>query len=284
MFEVIPSNSSCGATIQGLDLRLPLSAALLSQFRKIWLTHQVIAVIGQDLAIADLERITLQLGPRSEDPFIAPIPGHHHVVEVRREAHEKTKLFAENWHSDWSFLPRPPAATALYACVIPPIGGATQFANQYAAWERIPRALRDAVGSRNAIHSARRGYAPDGAYGENDRAMGRSMAISFSSSARKTQTHPIKRVHPETGKAALFVSPAYTIGIENMPDDEAHDLLEQLFEHMASEEVIYRHRWEEGTLLIWDNRCLVHRATGGYDGYRRLLQRVTIADTTTAHA
>lgn len=78
MFEVIPSNSSCGATIQGLDLRLPLSAALLSQFRKIWLTHQVIAVIGQDLAIADLERITLQLGPRSEDPFIAPMnrPGN----------------------------------------------------------------------------------------------------------------------------------------------------------------------------------------------------------------
>jgi taurine dioxygenase len=69
-----------------------------------------------------------------------------------------------------------------------------------------------------------------------------------------------------------------------MPDDEAHDLLEQLFKHMASEEVIYRHRWEEGTLLIWDNRCLVHRATGGYDGYRRLLQRVTIADTTTAVA
>ena len=92
MFEVIPSNSSCGATIQGLDLRLPLSAALLSQFRQAWLNHQVIAVVGQHLTIADLERITLQLGPRSEDPFIAPIPGHHHVVEVRREAHEKTKL------------------------------------------------------------------------------------------------------------------------------------------------------------------------------------------------
>lgn len=114
MFEVIPSDSSCGATIRGLDLRLPRSAELLSQLRKTWLTHQVIAVAGQDLAIADLERITLEFGPRSEDPFIAPIPGHQHVVEVRREAHERTKLFAESWHSDWSFLPRPPAATALY--------------------------------------------------------------------------------------------------------------------------------------------------------------------------
>lgn len=278
MFEVIPSNSSCGATIRGLDLSEPLSADLVKQLREIWLEHQVIAIVDQQLSVGDLEQITLQLGPRSEDPFIAPIPGHKHVVEVRREAGEKTKLFAENWHSDWSFLPKPPAATALYGCVIPPIGGDTLFANQYAAWELLPKALSDSVGSKMAVHSARLGYAPDGAYGESDRAMGRSMAIRYSPKARKTQAHPIKRVHPETGKAALFVSPAYTIGIEGVPDDEGQDLLKELFVYMASEDIIYRHRWEEDSLLIWDNRSLVHRATGGYEGYRRLLRRITIAD------
>ena len=162
--------------------------------------------------------------------------------------------------------------------MIPPGGGDTLFADQYAAWETLPAARKSQVEGRMAIHSARRGYAPTGAYGEKDRAAGRSMAIRFSETALRTRSHPIGRVHPETGRTALFVSGAYVIGIEGMPDDEADDLLNQLYAHMGEERFVYRHRWSVGTLLLWDNRCLVHRATGGYEGHRRLLQRITIAE------
>ena len=137
-------------------------------------------------------------------------------------------------------------------------------------------ALRARVDGRLGIHSARRGYSRECKYGENDR--GRSMAIKFSDSALATQTHPIGRVHPETGRAALYVSPGYTIGIEGMADQEAVPLLAEVFAHQARAEFIYRHRWSSGMLVMWDNRCVVHAATGRYDGHRRLLRRITVAE------
>ena len=93
-----------------------------------------------------------------------------------------------------------------------------------------------------------------------------------------TQLQPIARVHPETGRTALFVSPGYTIGIDGMADDEAVPLLKTLFAHQAQPEFIYRHVWQQGTLLLWDNRSVVHAATGGYDGHRRLLHRITVGE------
>ena len=126
------------------------------------------------------------------------------------------------------------------------------------------------------VHSARRGYSPKGAYGEKD--VGRSMAIRFSDDAMKTHLHPIVKPHSETGRRALFVNPGYTIGIDAMAQDEADDLLKMLFQHQVQPDFIYRHRWEEGMLTLWDNRCLLHSATGGYQGHRRLLHRVTVAE------
>jgi taurine dioxygenase len=129
---------------------------------------------------------------------------------------------------------------------------------------------------KQGIHSARRGYARDGMYGEKDK--GRSMAITFDDSALATQLHPIARPHPETGRTALYVSPGYTIGIDGIDDAEAQPLLMELFRHQVREDFIYRHRWAPGMLLLWDNRCLVHAATGGYDGHARLLHRITLAE------
>jgi taurine dioxygenase len=197
-------------------------------------------------------------------------------VQVRREADEKTPIFAETWHSDWSFLKTPPAGTVLYGSVIPPVGGDTLFADQYAAWEGLPATMRTLLGGRMGIHSARRGYSREGMYGERDK--GRSMAIRFGDSALKTQLHPIARPHTETGRLALFVSPGYTIGIDGMPDDEATAILRELFAHQCRPEYVYRHKWSEGMLTLWDNRCVIHAATGGYEGHRRLLHRITVAD------
>ena len=274
--RVIPQPAPCGALVQDIDLRR-IDAGQVAALRAHWLKHLVLAFTEQSLEVEDLERFAALIGPFGSDPYFHSIPGHPHVAQVRRDADEKTRIFAESWHSDWSFLPGPPTATLLYGNVIPPIGGDTLFANQYAAWDALPAALRTQVAGRNGIHSARRGYSRQGIYGENDR--GRSMAIKYSDSAMATQAHPIARVHPETGRTALYVSPGYTIAIEGMRDDESAALLAELCAHQVRAEFVYRHRWANGMLVMWDNRCLVHAATGGYDGHQRLLHRVTVAET-----
>jgi len=276
--EVSRQDAPCGALVRGIDLSEPITSEQVAEIRSIWLKHQVIAFPDQDLSITDIERFAHCLGPFGEDPYIEAIPGHPHVVQVKREADEKTPIFAETWHSDWSFLPRPPAGTVLYGNVIPPAGGDTLFANQYAAWDGLPASLRTSLEGRMGIHSARRGYSPQGMYGERDK--GRSMAIKYGESAMKTQLHPLGRKHTETGRVALFASPGYTIGIEGMPDDEAQQVLREVFAHQSKPEYVYRHHWSEGLLTLWDNRCLIHAATGGYEGHRRLLHRITVADRT----
>jgi taurine dioxygenase len=274
--DIRPKEAPCGALVHGLDLRRDLTPDHVAAVRAAWLQHQVLAFPDQDLSLDDLERFALTIGPFGTDPYFGSVPGHPHVAQVRRDADEKTKIFAETWHSDWSFLPLPPQATVLYGNVIPPRGGDTLFANQYDAWDALPTAMKTLLRHRQGIHSARRGYARDGMYGEKDQ--GRSMAIKFDDSALATQLHPIARVHAETGRTALYVSPGYTIGIEGMGDAEAQPLLIELFRHQVREDFIYRHRWSARMLLLWDNRCVVHAATGGYDGHARLLHRITLAE------
>lgn len=270
-------DAPCGAFVHGPDLRRALDASTVGAIRRAWLRQQVLCFPDQDLSLDDLERFALTIGPFGTDPFFGSVPGHPHVAQVRRDADEKTKIFAETWHSDWSFLPSPPQATVLYGNVVPPVGGDTLFANQVAAWDALPDATKSRLKPLQGIHSARRGYARDGMYGERDK--GRSMAIRYGDDALATQAHPIARVHPETGRTALFVSPGYTIGIDGMPDAEARALLIELFRHQARDEFVYRHRWRPGMLVMWDNRCVVHAATGGYDGHARLLHRITVAET-----
>ena len=269
-------DAPCGALLRGIDLKQPLSPSLLADVRGAWLKHLVVAFPDQHLSVDDLERFALAIGPYGSDPYFEALPGHPHVAQVKREADETTTLFADNWHSDWSFLASPPAATLLHGDVIPPMGGDTLFANQYAAWDALPATLKATLQQHQGVHSARRGYAKQGRYGEGDK--GRSMAIRYDDSALATQLHPIARRHPETGRTALFVSPGYTIGIDGLPDDEAQAILKELFEHQGRDEFVYRQRWQPGMLVMWDNRCLVHAATGGYQGHRRLLHRITVSE------
>ena len=277
-FSVEKIDAPLGAVVRGLDLRQPMDSETLKALRQTWLDHQLLVMPDQALAITDLERFAHSMGPYGEDPFFESMPGHPHVAQVRREADEKTRIFAESWHSDWSFMASPPAATTLLGSIIPPHGGNTLFANQYAAWDALPDDVKSRLRNAQGIHSARRGYSRDGAYGEKDREAGRSMAIRFDDSALKTQLQPIARVHPETGRTALYVSPGYTLGIEGWSASESDDMMMYLFEHQTRAEFVYSHRWSADMLLLWDNRCLIHAATGGYEGHRRLLHRITIAE------
>jgi taurine dioxygenase len=276
VLTISPSGQACGATITGIDLTKPLDGAQVSAVRAAWLDHHVLAFPDQVLSDDDLERFTLAFGGFGDDPFIAPIPGRQHIIAVKREAHETSPLFAENWHSDWSFQARPPAGTCLYGITIPPTGGDTLFSNQHKALETLPSALRARLEGRMAIHSARGAYARDGFYGEKDRPA-RSMDIRPSDQAQATQLHPIIRAHPETGRLGLFSCLGYIIGIEGMPDEEARHLLMELYQWQGRPEFQYRHVWRKNMLLMWDNRSALHAATGGYDGHARLLHRTTIA-------
>lgn len=274
--RIEPSGQACGASITGLDLKRPLSAGAIDDIRAAWLKHHVLAFPGQSIDDDDLERFTLHFGGFGEDPFIAPIPGRRHVIAVERGADETSPIFAESWHTDWSFQRTPPSGTCLYGIIIPPQGGDTLFADQHLALDHMPDGLRQQVEGLRAIHSARAAYAPEGLYGKND-AADRTMTIQPSTDALATQLHDFVRRHPETGRPGLFGCLGYIIGFDGMEQAEALELLQQLYAWQGSEAFRYRHQWQAGTLLMWDNRSVLHAATGGYEGHHRLLHRTTIA-------
>ncbi|MEM8694520.1 MAG: TauD/TfdA family dioxygenase [Pseudomonadota bacterium] len=272
--EVQLSDQACGATVTGVDLATPLSDSIIAEIRTAWLEHHVLSFPGQTLTDDDLERFTLYFGSFGEDPFIAPIAGRDHIIAVRRDAGETAPLFAENWHTDWSFQAHPPAGTCLYGITIPPSGGDTLFANQHAALDAVPNDLRARLDGRKAIHSAKNAYAPQGMYGEKDE--GRSMDIRPSEQANETQLHPIVRDHPETGRKGIFGTVGYIAGIDGMAERDALPLLMELYAWQTQDRFVYRHEWRPDMLVMWDNRSVLHKATGGYEGHDRLLHRTTI--------
>jgi len=272
---VTPSGQSCGATVTGVDLSGELTEQLIADIRAAWLQHKVLALAGQQMDDDALERFTIAMGGFGEDPFFAPIKGRQNIAAILREADETSPLFAENWHSDWSFLAEPPSGTCLLAVDIPPTGGDTLFANQIAAFNALTPERQEFLRGLTAIHSAQLAYAPDGSYGEKD--TGRSMDIRPDESARATQTHPLVQRHPETDEEALYSTLGYIIGIEGMDQADAIALLSELAQWQSRDEFVYRHRWEPDMLVMWDNRSVLHKATGGYEGHRRELHRTTIA-------
>jgi taurine dioxygenase len=273
--SVKPQPTGFGAEITGLDLSGPLPPEVLSEVRAAWGAHSVVAFPNQPLTLDALEAFTLAMGGFGVDPFIAPMPGRPNVLELRREPDEKATNFGAGWHSDWSFQKTPPAATLLRSQVVPPIGGDTLFADCSRAYEALSPAMKAVLAPLRAVHSASRAYGTEGVFARETEK--RTMEIIVSPEADKTLTHPLVRTHPVTGRKALFVSPVYTVGIEGMTLKEAQAILAFLFAHITQEAFVYRHRWEPDMLLMWDNRCTVHLAEGGYDGHLRIMHRTTVA-------
>ncbi|NNC55173.1 MAG: TauD/TfdA family dioxygenase [Pseudomonadales bacterium] len=276
--SITRSGQACGATVQGVDLSVELDSSTIATLREAWLAHKVLVFPGQKLTTEDLERFTLYFGPFGHDPFIEPIVGHPHVIAVQRAADETGPIFADSaWHTDWSFQKTPPAGTCLYGITIPPQGGDTLFANQQLALQKMPATLRSKLEGKRALHTARLAYSPQGVYGDTAK---QTMSMKFSPSDEATaeQYHPLIRIHPETGEEVLFGALGYMLGVEGMPEDQALELLSELHNWQTREEFQYRHRWEANSLLMWDNRSVLHCAQGGYDGYARLLHRTTIGE------
>lgn len=274
---VEPHAAGFGARVTGVDLSMPLPPRTLAQILEAWTRHSVVYFPDQPLSLEALERFTLQIGPFGADPFIKPMPGHANILEVRRDPDERTHNFGAGWHSDWSFQVEPPAATILHAKVIPPVGGDTLYADGYRAYDALPEATKATLAQLRAMHTAKAPYGRSGFY--TAAKQNRAMEFFTSDEAETIVSHPVVRTHPVSGRKALFVNRVYTVGIEHMGDDESRSTLNFLFQHMVREQLIYRHRWAHNMLTLWDNRCTVHFAEGGYDGHLRIMHRTTVAGT-----
>lgn len=240
-----------------------------------WAKYPVLIFPDAVLGYSALQNFARAIGDFGADPYLRSLPDHKHIVEVRRDAKESAPIFGASWHSDWSFQAAPPSGTLLHAKIIPPRGGDTIFADCYRAYETLSTRLKERLENLTASHSAAPSYGKQGLFAKDDSS--RSMRIVVSETAEASQSHPIVRTHPESGRRGLFINHVYTISIDGLDLEESQNLLSQLFKHMVQEQLIYRHQWQTNTLVLWDNRCVVHCAQGGYAGHERLMHRITLA-------
>ena len=268
------SKNGIGVEVSDFSLA-DLTEKNISFLRSKWVEYGLIVFPNLPLSHDEFKDFALSFGNFGDDPFISSLPDYPNIAEIKRSANEKATPFGGTWHSDWSFMKKPPSATLLHSKVIPPIGGNTFFANTEKAFSSLPEEMKNKLRSLKVIHSAKIPYADDGFYALEKEE--RSMKILPSKEAKATFTHPMVKIHPETNKECLFINPVYTINIEGFSEDESQQLLWELYEHMIQDQFVYEHVWNEDMLIMWDNRTVMHQATGGYDGYDRLLHRITLA-------
>ena len=273
-YETPKNSAQLGVEINELNLSETFSTEEIKKIRQVWLDYGVAVFPNQKLSHEQFEKFSLLFGNFGDDPYLKSLDERPNIVEVKRSAKEKAPPFGGSWHSDWSFQKNPPSATLLHSKIIPPVGGDTLFANTQLAYEDLDDEMKKKINNLEVIHSASLPYADDGFYAtEKDK---RAMKILPSKKAKETQLHPLVKTHSETKKKCLFINPVYTIAINEYSDEDSFLLLSYLYEHMTQEKYVYRHKWSENMLLMWDNRTVVHQADGGYDGYERLLHRITI--------
>ena len=268
------SKNGIGVEVSDFSLA-DLTRENISFLRSKWVDYGLIVFPKLPLSHDEFKDFALSFGDFGDDPFISSLPDYPNIAEIKRSANEKATPFGGTWHSDWSFMKKPPSATLLHSKIIPPVGGNTLFANTEKSFAALPEDMKNRLRNLKVIHSAKIPYADDGFYALEKEE--RSMKILPSKEAKATFSHPMVKIHPETNKECLFINPVYTINIEGLSEDESQQLLWELYEHMIQDKFVYEHVWNEDMLIMWDNRTVMHQATGGYDGYDRLLHRITLA-------
>jgi alpha-ketoglutarate-dependent taurine dioxygenase len=273
--EIRPMAGALGADIVGVDLSQSLDDATFGTIERALHEHLVIFFHDQTLTPEQHVALTRRFGPISRSPYIKHMDDYPDIIAVLKEAEErKISTFGNAWHSDFSFLEEPPMGSVLYAREVPSHGGDTLFANMYAAYEALSPGLRGVLDGLRAIHTGK----PYGVGGlPQDLAVSHSIGIERNNPEADRETaHPVARVHPATGRKALFVNSIYTTRFEGMTAAESRPLLKFLYAHATQPEFTCRLRGRQGDLAVWDNRCTLHYAINDYDGQRRLMHRTTI--------
>jgi len=272
---VDPYSGVGGAVISGVNLADALDDQTVAEIRRALLDHLVVFFRGQSLSPGQQASVSHRFGPYSPVPFIEPTPEHPEVIAVVREATETQSFsFGGVWHSDFSFLPEPPAGSMLHALQIPPYGGDTLWANQYLAFETLSVGLQTVLRTIDGVHSARDAYSPKM---QTVHDLFAGMTVRTSEDANRNQRHPVVRRHPETGREALYVNRQYTIGLAEWWPTEQKPLLDLLFEHSTQDSFTCRWRWQVGDVAFWDNRSAQHMVMGDVRNYRRAMHRTTVA-------
>jgi taurine dioxygenase len=273
--EIRPTGAALGAEIQGVDLRT-LDAATFAAMHRAWLDHQVLLVRDQQLTDGDLVAFSRRFGDLDEAPvqetgqrFVDGHPEIYVVSNVVRDGMTIGSLGAGEavWHTDMSYLSDPPKASVLYALEVPVTGGDTSFCSMYAAWESLPDPLRARLDNRRVKH--------DGTY--NSGGFVRQGVTATDDPRTSPGTfHPIVMVHPETSRRALYLGRRRNAYIEGLALDESDALLDEIWRHATREALTWTHQWRAGDLVLWDNRCTMHRRDAFDPSSRRIMHRTQI--------
>ena len=258
-----------GAEISGVDLTQSMSPDLTQEIRNVFLKNSVIFLRHQPLTSQQFMNFAKAMGEPIEYPFVKGFEDFPQIIEVKKLEHEKVN-FGGVWHSDTAYLENPPMGSMVLSKEIPPYGGDTLFACQYAAYEALSGTMQRLLDGLQGVNTSAKA---DVSKTREDRIKSdgiESSPKSFSSS------HPVVRTHPESGRKALYVNVAHTAGIEGLTDKESESLLSFLFEHQIKPEFTCRLVWEPDALAFWDNRCAQHNPVNDYHGFRRVLHRITL--------
>ena len=268
--RVQPVAGAIGAEVSGVDLSKDLDDATVAALRRAWLEHLVLFFRDQDLSPARFLAFARRFGEPIEYPFVKGLDEFPEIIPVLKLENEKIN-FGGIWHSDTTYLDVPPMASMLVAREVPPAGGDTEFANMYLAYETLSSGMKRLLDGLVAVNSS---AAADVSRTREDR-----LKDSARADAKKdyAASHPVVRVHPETGRRALYVNVAHTVRFEGMTGEESAPILKYLYAHQTRPEFTCRFRWRPGSLAMWDNRCAQHNAINDYQGHRRLLHRITLA-------
>lgn len=267
--DVRPSGGALGAYVTGIDLAASLSQTQTQALRDAWLEHLVLVFPEQALTEEAFLAFAKTIGKPAEYPFVAGLADYPEIIEVKKLEHERNN-FGGIWHSDTVYLDEPPMASMLVAREIPPTGGDTEFANMYLAWDGLPADLKATIEPLQAVN---RSDLAEVSKTRSDR-------VADSEDASRTayrSIHPAVRTHPETGRKSLYVNVAHTSHFVGMSVEASRPVLDEIFAHQIRSEFVWRLRWQAGMLALWDNRCLLHNPINDYDGYRRVMHRITLA-------
>ena len=262
--EVRRIAGALGAEISGVDLSKEVPA---KEIRDAFLQHQVIFFRDQKLTPAQFMAFARALGKPIEYPFVKGIDGFPEIIEVKKLEHERHN-FGGIWHSDTAYLAEPPMGSMLLAREVPPYGGDTEFASQYAAYEALSEGLRRLLDDLKAVNASSKA---DATRTREDLTRQKEIVAEY------VAEHPVVRTHPETGRKALYVNVGHTVRFSGMTEEESAPLLAFLFRHQVKPEFTCRFQWRAGSLAFWDNRCTQHNPVNDYHGHRRVMHRITLA-------
>ena len=266
-FNVEPVTGTIGATVTDVDLDSATDADVAAIVATV-LDHKVLFFPDQHLSPQAQIDFARKLGPIDVAPFGPKHPDYPEMTVLDQEAPKGQG--ADAWHTDNTYVAAPPSYTVLQSVLLPDLGGDTCFADMYAAYDALSAPLRGLLDGLTATHDLTMTLTRAIADGNSDADLGAMQA------AWPAVHHPVVRTHPETGRRALFVNGNFTTHIDGLTANESRALLPMLLAHVGAPEFQCRHRWSEGTLTMWDNRCVQHYAVPDYTS-RRIMHRLTVA-------